>query len=58
MLILTRRPGESIEINGGEIRVVVLGIKGNQARVGIEAPDDMPIQREEIVGKPKKGDDQ
>jgi carbon storage regulator len=47
MLILTRRIGETIVINGN-IRVTVLGVKGAQVRVGIEAPADMPVDREEI----------
>lgn len=50
MLILTRRCGESITI-GDDIRVRVLGIKGAQVRLGIEAPQDVPIHREEILRK-------
>lgn len=47
MLILTRKPGESIYI-GDHIRVTINEIKGNQVRVGIDAPSDLRIYREEI----------
>ena len=47
MLILTRRPLESIRI-GQRIRITVLGFKGNQVRIGIEAPPDISVDREEI----------
>ncbi len=47
MLILTRRTGESIMI-GDETVVTVLGVKGNQARIGIDAPKEVPVHREEI----------
>jgi carbon storage regulator len=50
MLILTRRVGETIKI-GDDIEITVLGIKGNQVRVGIDAPDDVSIHREEIYDK-------
>lgn len=48
MLILTRRSGETLYINGEEIKVTVLGAKGNQVRLGIEAPKDVSVHREEI----------
>jgi carbon storage regulator len=48
MLILTRRPNETIVI-GGNIRVTVLGFKGGQARIGIDAPSEVVIDREEIA---------
>jgi len=47
MLILTRRPHESIRL-GSRIRITVLGFKGNQVRIGIEAPPDVSVDREEI----------
>ena len=47
MLILTRRVGETIKI-GDEITVTVLGVKGNQVRVGVGAPRDVSVHREEI----------
>lgn len=48
MLILTRRVGETLVI-GDDTQVAVLGVKGNQVRVGVEAPVEVSIQREEIV---------
>ena len=47
MLVLSRKPAETIIINDS-IRVTVLGIKGNQVRLGIEAPPEVTIDREEI----------
>ena len=47
MLILTRRIGESLVI-GDQITVTVLNIKGNQIRLGIDAPKDVPVHREEV----------
>ncbi|HEY5774680.1 MAG TPA: carbon storage regulator CsrA [Xanthomonadales bacterium] len=47
MLILTRRTGEKLVI-GENVTVTVLGIKGNQIRIGIEAPRDVSVNREEI----------
>ncbi len=47
MLILTRRVGETIMINE-DIRVTVLGVKGNQVRVGIDAPKTVAVHREEV----------
>lgn len=50
MLILTRKVGEKLIINDN-IEVVILGVKGNQVRVGIEAPDNIEIHREEVWQK-------
>lgn len=47
MLILTRRVAETLVI-GNEITLTVLGVKGNQVRIGIEAPNDVAVHREEI----------
>ena len=47
MLILTRRVGETLMI-GDDITVTVLGVKGNQVRVGVNAPRDVAVHREEI----------
>ena len=50
MLILNRKQGQAIKING-EILIVVNAIKGNQVRIGIEAPQSVRIIRSEIEGK-------
>ncbi len=47
MLILTRRIGESVYI-GDDVRLTVLGVRGTQVRIGINAPKDVPVHREEI----------
>ena len=52
MLILTRRVGETIMI-GEDIKVTVLGVKGNQVRVGIDAPKEVAVHREEIYERIK-----
>ncbi len=50
MLILTRRIGEKLMI-GDDIAVSILGVKGNQVRIGVQAPDDVAIHREEIYDR-------
>ena len=52
MLILTRKSGESLMI-GEDISVTVLGVKGNQVRIGINAPKDISVHREEVFDKIK-----
>lgn len=51
MLILTRKAGQSIAIGDGSITVCVMEIKGRQVRLGIDAPPDTPIHRQEIFQK-------
>ncbi len=50
MLILTRRVGESLMV-GDEITITVLGVKGNQVRIGVNAPRDVAVHREEIYNR-------
>jgi carbon storage regulator len=54
MLILTRRVGESVVI-GEDVTVTVLGVKGNQVRIGINAPKTVTVHREEIFERIKNG---
>ena len=57
MLILTRRVGESVVI-GDDVDVTVLGVKGNQVRLGVKAPRDISVHREEIYQRIKaEGED-
>lgn len=53
MLILTRRVGESLMI-GEQVTVTVLGVKGNQVRIGVNAPKDVTVHREEIYERIQK----
>ena len=52
MLILTRRAGETVMI-GSDVTITVLGVKGNQVRIGINAPKDVAVHREEIYERIK-----
>ena len=57
MLILTRRVGETLVI-GDDVTVTVLGVRGNQVRLGVNAPKEVAVHREEIyqrIQKEKKG---
>ena len=56
MLILTRRVGESLMV-GDEVTVTVLEVKGNQVRIGIDAPKHISVHREEIFNRIKDGKD-
>jgi carbon storage regulator len=47
MLILTRRPGESIYL-GDDIKITVLSVQGKQIKVGLDVPGDLPVYREEL----------
>ena len=53
MLILTRRVGETLMI-GDEVTVTVLGVKGNQVRIGVNAPRNVAVHREEIYERIKR----
>ncbi len=58
MLILTRRVGETLMV-GDDVTVTVLGVKGNQVRIGVNAPKDVSVHREDIYQRiqREKGED-
>lgn len=56
MLILSRRPHESLMV-GDEVKLTVLSVKGRQVRIGIEAPRDLAVHREEIYLRIKEDDE-
>jgi carbon storage regulator len=56
MLILTRRVGETLMI-GEAVTVTIMAVNGNQVRIGINAPKDVAVHREEIYERVKRGDD-
>jgi carbon storage regulator len=55
VLILTRRVGETLMI-GAEVAITVLGVKGNQVRIGVKAPKEVAVHREEIFDRLKHQD--
>ncbi len=56
MLILTRKLNETVVIGDNQIEITVLGVKGGQVRLGINAPKDISVHRKEIYSKIHQGD--
>jgi carbon storage regulator len=58
MLVITRRPKESIfiELDGKLVKITLLTIRGNQAQIGVDAPREVPVHREEIYNRIKEGE--
>ena len=52
MLILTRKANETLTV-GNEVAVTILGVKGNQVRIGVNAPKEVPVHREEVYNRIK-----
>lgn len=57
MLILTRKVGERLQI-GDNISVTVLSVRGNQVKIGVDAPKDVAVYREEIINKMRDADEE
>jgi carbon storage regulator len=53
MLILTRKLGQAVRV-GDDVRVVVMDVRGKQVRLGIEAPDDVKLYREEVTAEERE----
>jgi len=56
-LIVTRRVKESIILGDNDSKITVLGVKGNQVRIGVEAPKEVPVHREEVYKRLKAAND-
>lgn len=56
MLVLARKKNEEIVIDGGRIRIVVVEIRGDKVRLGIEAPEDVSVHRREVQDRIDKGE--
>ena len=54
MLVLTRRPNQSIVVGGGEIVITVLEVRGDQVRIGIKAPREVQVHRDEVWAELQK----